>query len=703
MSAPRRMLLGPEHEPLIRGADEGLQKLQAARAGSLAVAEHRQMTAAWTSALALAHELAEEHGWRGHPIRNKVPLLTEWQIRATTNHDGIDELFHQAPRANQVGIACGEASGLVVMDEDDPAAFAAWATEHGITLPETAVVQTPRPGFHRYYKWAPELRNYVKKIPGLDIRTDGGNAVAVGNPGYRWAPHLDPGSVVIAPFPDVLVPYLNGHRKATAATPEATTVDDEVVTEGARNDTLARLAGAMRRVGTAEGVILAALRAKNETFAPPLDDSEVEKVAASITRYPPAPVPPEVGGLWRPLGIDAVTVEPQPREWLLRHKGGAGMLPMGRAGLLAAEGGIGKTHVLLALAISVVTGRAWLNHFCPGEKAVGGSVALLLREEDFDEVHPRTWAIAEALQLTPAERALCAERIIAVPLAGFQTALTNQKDGVLVETPMLEQIRQRLAAGGPWALVVLDPLSRFAGGEVEVSNESGTRFMQAVESLCRAPGGPTVLTAAHSSKQARRSGGADVRGVSGLSDAARWVATLRRDGATILFEQTKSNYSCSMSEPLRLKWVDGTLRAVSQTEVEEVKRRQQADQHVQQQAELDADVALVVATLGREGGLTSKAAIARCAGIRNQRAIAALDLAIARGRVVPVGNARRPTYTVVEKPVEGGVSPPIPPGNAGTRPPGEPGTRSAYPGNEVGTAGNAGTTYSDNPLDEEKL
>lgn len=61
----------------------------------------------------------------------------------------------------------------------------------------------------------------------------------------------------------------------------------ETIMEGARNATLASLAGSMRQRGMSEAAILAALREENRRCRPPLEDEEVERIAKSIARYEP--------------------------------------------------------------------------------------------------------------------------------------------------------------------------------------------------------------------------------------------------------------------------------------------------------------------------------------------------------------------------------------------------------------------------------
>src|SRR5207245_8810665 len=62
------------------------------------------------------------------------------------------------------------------------------------------------------------------------------------------------------------------------------------IREGARNTTLASLAGSMRRAGGSVGAITAALLNENhERCKPPLPTDEIHKIARSIGRYAPPP------------------------------------------------------------------------------------------------------------------------------------------------------------------------------------------------------------------------------------------------------------------------------------------------------------------------------------------------------------------------------------------------------------------------------
>ena len=61
------------------------------------------------------------------------------------------------------------------------------------------------------------------------------------------------------------------------------------IRQGERNGTLTSLAGSMRRRGMSERAILAALLEENRRrCSPPLEDAEVEQIAASVAKYSPS-------------------------------------------------------------------------------------------------------------------------------------------------------------------------------------------------------------------------------------------------------------------------------------------------------------------------------------------------------------------------------------------------------------------------------
>ena len=272
---------------------------------------------------------------------------------------------------------------------------------------------------------------------------------------------------------------------------------------------------------------------------------------------------------------------------------GAGMLPRGKVGILAAAGGVGKTFALTGLALSLVTGAKWLGNFPTGDN-LRRRVVLVLGEEDIGEVQRRLHAQARAMELDPAKYGPALAGIHALAGAGLDTlALTRPTDepGIGAGTAFADGLYAYLEAhgGNGWDAVILDPLSRFAGPDVETDNSAATRLVQVLERFTKLPGSPAVIVAHHTTKASRSEGeiGATaVRGSSALTDGARWVGTLDpvvvKGGAKLpghaRFRVAKQNYGVFPDRALLLtKPVggEGGLRAATDAESEALRKAEE--------------------------------------------------------------------------------------------------------------------------------
>lgn len=102
--------------------------------------------------------------------------------------------------------------------------------------------------------------------------------------GIFWPPddELSPCPALVELYHETLA-TLKDVRPAPTTDP-----GDARIREGARNATLASLAGAMRRRGASQEAITAALQAENRRHCdPPLPDEEVASIAVSIAKYRP--------------------------------------------------------------------------------------------------------------------------------------------------------------------------------------------------------------------------------------------------------------------------------------------------------------------------------------------------------------------------------------------------------------------------------
>ncbi len=254
------------------------------------------------TALALA-----ESGYKVFPVApgTKFPLRGSHAAHdGTTDTDKIRQWWSLNPLAN-IGIAT---DGMLVVDCDvqkdgsQAGQPNSWGTEHAEALQQaaSAIVKTPNGGTHYYFR-APEVkvRSSVSEIaPGVDIRA-GAGSYAVTPPskidgGRRYhAQKAIPRFDQLAPAPEWIVEAATRQQQSRTG---VTSTDSEAedsgrsIPEGRRNQTLASMAGAMRRNGLDESEMNAALQAiNNNRCNPPLDEIEVDQIASSIARYAPDP------------------------------------------------------------------------------------------------------------------------------------------------------------------------------------------------------------------------------------------------------------------------------------------------------------------------------------------------------------------------------------------------------------------------------
>lgn len=232
-----------------------------------------------------------QHGWPVFPIvpRAKQPMTRAGFKDATTDEAQIRRWWHETPDAN-IGFSPGRAQ-LMVIDVDGPDGRQA-AAALGLLSEPTLAVLTGREdgGIHLYFQHPGGVVGNAPLAPHLDVRADDGYvllppSVHPSGAMYRW----DKADILTLP-PDMPMPS-NG-TKARSLVPGPTMT---VIPEGGRNQALTSLAGTLRRRGLEAPEIAGALAAVNATRCrPPLPDSEVLAIAASVGRYAPtAPITTE--------------------------------------------------------------------------------------------------------------------------------------------------------------------------------------------------------------------------------------------------------------------------------------------------------------------------------------------------------------------------------------------------------------------------
>ena len=223
-------------------------------------------------------------GWSVIPVqpRAKIPLVswTQYQFSRPSEQTLAAWFNHNCPV--NIGVVTGKVSNIIVLDIDDTDAV------QGKQLPPTPCSRSGGGGLHYFFKWPGfAVKNFTRKIPGVDLRGDGGFVVlpgsihASGNV-YEWL--IDPLDTPIADAPDWLLAVIEKNNHQNSNIP----FEPDIIPAGQRNASLAAIAGALRKRGLSQEAITNALLAENKVKCrPPLTENEVRLIAQSISRYTP--------------------------------------------------------------------------------------------------------------------------------------------------------------------------------------------------------------------------------------------------------------------------------------------------------------------------------------------------------------------------------------------------------------------------------
>ncbi len=228
---------------------------------------------------------------------------------------------------------------------------------------------------------------------------------------------------------------------------------------------------------------------------------------------------------------------PEPIRWLLKDS-----LPLGQVGLLAAQGGTGKSMLLLQLALAVASSSLPSPVKGIFDVAEHGPVLAVFAEDNERMLRGRLWDAYGRFQepgqgegIVPAPRASEGQLRKGLNLiagAGLDLRLVHEELGRRDASQVFKDLLDLAASIAGLKLIVLDPLARLFSGQ-ENDNSQATHFCALVELLARETGAAVIL-AHHTSKasgsdkskpEERLHQGA-ARGASGFVDAARWVLSM---------------------------------------------------------------------------------------------------------------------------------------------------------------------------------
>lgn len=223
-----------------------------------------------------------EAGRKVFPVKlDKSPFTEHGYLEASTDEATIRQWWGRWPGA---GIGTPTGPDWFVLDVDGAPSLQALEVEHG-PLPPTREVITPRPGRHLYLRGSGTTTSNGDLPKDIHCRGAGGYVLLPPSPHknggtYEWRND----DLEIAKAPAWLLKLLGAGKHTNGRAPEV----EGDIPEQQRNTTLTSMAGTMRRRGFSEAGIDAALQVENLTRCkPPLDKSDVRKIARSIARYKP--------------------------------------------------------------------------------------------------------------------------------------------------------------------------------------------------------------------------------------------------------------------------------------------------------------------------------------------------------------------------------------------------------------------------------
>lgn len=212
------------------------------------------------------------------------PTWQPFQTRQPTV-DEVEAWCEAFPSMN-LAIVTGAISGVSVVDLDGDAGKAS-IDELGDAWPSTLSAKSPH-GAHHFFAHEPGIRNAARRLPGVDVRGEGGYLLVypsrLPDGAYAWLRRLP-----LAPFPAALLdpdePQCDGATLTTNAPDWVTRAMRQGAERGQRNDVATRLSGYFVSRGMPADIIIEALKPFALACKPPFARAELQQVVSSVMRY----------------------------------------------------------------------------------------------------------------------------------------------------------------------------------------------------------------------------------------------------------------------------------------------------------------------------------------------------------------------------------------------------------------------------------
>lgn len=161
---------------------------------------------------------------------------------------------------------------------------------------------------------------------------------------------------------------------------------------------------------------------------------------------------------YRMLGIGDILSKPVDVGWLVED-----LVPLQSVGMVFGASGVGKSHIMLSMALNVAMGRSWF-----GKDVVQGSVAVLVGEG--------AGGINKRLQAIAKEHNLPLDNTIPITFSDMPIGIDSEK-GFNTVVKTLDQ------SATPPNLIIVDTLSRHISESKENDNGDMAKFINRLDAL----------------------------------------------------------------------------------------------------------------------------------------------------------------------------------------------------------------------------
>ena len=505
---------------------------------------------------------------------NKQPYVAGGFKAATTDPNQVRAWWSKWPDA-LIGMPTGAASGTAVLDldlrrdeagnviTDGLALIQRVMEDNGWEMPDTVVVETPSGGYHVYFQHQAGFTNSAGKIgDGIDTRGDGGYVIVPPSrlPDGRCYTTVSGPDVTRADAPEWLAIAFREHRFPEAEQPNEGASDGDqspmeghhsqegqnspygmaalegecaavaAAPQGTRNDLLNKAAFRMGQLVLRKYLLRAVVegRLMGAALHAGLGEEEARRsIRSGLDAGMKKPRPGTDGThsdakkSETPSRISAAPyswrqgAEIERRAWLYRPH-----LLRKYVSVTVAPGGVGKSSLVIADSISMISGRTLLR----SEPTSVLNVWLFNGEDPKDELERR---LAATLQHYELQRDDCRGQLYVN--SGRDTPLIiakQDRNGTTIYEPVVEALVAELIEKKIDVLIV-DPFVSCHGVQENDNNaidQVAKLFAQVAE------GANCAIELVHHSRKANGNevGVDDARGASALVAAARSVRTLNR-------------------------------------------------------------------------------------------------------------------------------------------------------------------------------